>query len=67
MSNNNRFRVIGLKVLSGCSQHIRKNLKTNVPYFFYDDYEEGDNDYSLKKKEAAQMVCQDLYNSEFSL
>lgn len=62
MSNNNRFRVIGLKVLSGCSQHIRKNLKTNVPYFFYNDYEEGDNDYSLKKKEAAQMVCQDLYD-----
>lgn len=62
--NNNRFRVIGLMVLSGCSQHIRKNLKVHVPYFFYDDYEEGDNDYNLKKKEDVKTTCQGLYDIE---
>lgn len=62
IKNKNQFRVIGLKVLSGCSKHISKNLKTNVPYFFYDDYKEGDDYYTLRKKEKGETVCMGLYD-----
>ena len=38
------FRIIGIKVLEGCSSNIQKNLKAGVLYRFCSDYKASDKD-----------------------
>lgn len=45
----NCFRVIGLRILQGCDKNIRKILKENTTYFFYDGYEEGNTPWKVVK------------------
>ena len=43
------FRIIGVKVLEGCSSNIQKNLKAGVLYRFCSDYKASDkDDYTLE-------------------
>ena len=43
------FRIIGVKVLEGCSSNIQKNLKAGVLYRICSDYKASDkDDYTLK-------------------
>ena len=43
------FRIIGVKVLEGCSSNIQKNLKAGVLYRFCSDYKASDkDDYKLE-------------------
>lgn len=45
----NSFRVIGLRILQGCDKNIRKILKENTTFFFYDGYEEGNTPWNVMK------------------
>lgn len=56
------FKIIGLRVLKQCDEHLRKVLKPDTTYFFCNDYEDDGNG-SVRKKDG----CQDLSPTFFSL
>lgn len=60
----NGFRIIGVRVLEGCPQYIRKALHEGELYLLYNDFTEDEqNMYTLKKivGRLSNTACQ-LYN-----
>lgn len=61
----NCFRLIGLRILQGCDVNIRKILKENSTYFFYEDYEEGNTPWNVvKRANVDRSAISHLYDVE---
>lgn len=56
------FKILAVKILPGCSSHIRKVLYKDRWYLFYKDYEVTQDGKWLKAK-AVKSVPSDFYNT----
>lgn len=57
------FKIIGVRPLKGCNKHVIKNLRPDVFYAFYNNYELKDG----KVIKGEQQVPDNLYASNISL
>lgn len=59
-SKDNLFRLIGLRVLSGCEKSLSKVLKPETTYFFCSDYED-DGAGNVRLKRDAQPLSSSFF------
>jgi predicted ATPase len=61
-----QFKIIAVQPLKGCSAQIRKVLRENTTYFFYNDYEEyfENGRYSIRKKKDVTHIPEDFFQIE---
>lgn len=50
---NDSFKIIAVRILDGCASHIRKILKMETTYFFYNEYECDSNPTLIRRKKDA--------------
>ncbi|MDH6355533.1 putative ATPase [Dysgonomonas sp. PH5-45] len=60
MEKDIQFRLIAVRPLKECARHIRKILKEDKLYFFYQDYQESENAIPEKRKNS-QGIPKDFY------
>ena len=58
-----QFKIIAVSPLKGCAPHIRKVLKEDTTYFFYNDYEEyfEKEEYLVRKKDDVKHIAEDFF------
>lgn len=59
---NNSFRIIAVRVIEGCSSNVKKILKNNCTYFFYNEYEYDENSHTIKKKSRTRGIPDSFFN-----
>lgn len=52
---NDSFKILAVRILDGCASHIRKILKTETTYFFYNEYECDSNPKLIRRKKDAKL------------
>src|SRR5690554_4234517 len=59
------FKLLAIRPLDGCEDHIKNNLEVNQFYFFDDSYEQyEDFDFIIKKEGCNELNPEFYYNKQ---